>query len=43
MNENEYRSVHWIGSSREDLREFPKHARVMVGDALYMALGVRHA
>jgi len=37
MNENEYRSVHWIGSSREDLKEFPKQARRMVGIALYTA------
>ena len=31
------KSLFWIGSSREDLKEFPKNVRVIIGQALYAA------
>jgi phage-related protein len=31
------KSLFWIGSSREDLKEFPKNVRVIIGQALYTA------
>jgi len=35
--------VEWIGSSRKDLREFPRETRLIVGAALYTAqLGGKH-
>ena len=37
------RRVRWVGSSREDLRAFPKHVRQKIGFALYLAQkGERH-
>ena len=37
------REILWIGSSRDDLREFPEEARREVGNALYQAqLGRKH-
>jgi phage-related protein len=35
MNENKYRPVRWIGSSRKDLKEFPEEVQDMVGYALF--------
>ncbi len=36
--------VEWIGSSRDDLREFPEDVQQMMGFALYRAqLGKKHA
>lgn len=33
----------WIGSSREDLREFPEQVRALMGHALFMAqCGLKH-
>jgi phage-related protein len=33
----------WIGSSREDLREFPEQVRSLMGHALFMAqCGLKH-
>ena len=38
------RRVRWVGSSREDLRAFPKHVRQKIGFVLYLAQrGERHA
>jgi len=43
MNENEYRPVHWMGSSRKDLKAFPKDVRNKIGVALSVAqLGGKH-
>ena len=37
------KSVEWIGSSRDDLREFPEDVEQMMGFALYKAqLGTKH-
>ncbi len=37
MNENKYRPVHWMGSSRKELKAFPKRVKAEVGDALQVA------
>lgn len=37
------REILWMGSSREDLKEFPQEARREVGNALYQAqIGKKH-
>jgi len=36
-DEPRFKPVIWIGSSREDLREFPEHVRDHIGYALYAA------
>jgi phage-related protein len=42
--EADVKPVHWIGSSREDLKEFPKHVRRDIGFALQAAqTGDKHA
>ncbi len=39
----ELKSVKWISSSRDDLREFPEDVQRMMGYALYLAqLGKKH-
>ena len=39
----DWKPVEWIGSSRSDLRSFPKTARIIVGQALvYAQAGSKH-
>jgi phage-related protein len=37
MIEGEPKPVRWVGSSRRDLRSFPKKVRADIGQALYTA------
>lgn len=43
LKQKDLKPVEWVGSSRKDLRKFPKAARRMVGYAiLYAQAGLKH-
>lgn len=43
MTQSSRKNVQWLGSSQDDLREFPEEVRQVIGYALYLAqMGDKH-